>query len=57
MTGTGDQIAVYDVTLQYFDGSSWHTVTPEDFPAAGVDAVLPYPDGTGPAAGSSQYST
>lgn len=48
MTGTGDQIAVYDVTLQYFDGSSWHTVTPEDFPAAGVDAVLPYPDGTGP---------
>ena len=48
MTGAGENIAVFDVTLQYKDaGGVWHDVDPNDFPAEGVTAILPYPDGTG----------
>ena len=41
-----DQIAVYDVRLQYLEGGVWKDVDPDNFPADGVTAVLPYPDGT-----------
>lgn len=43
----GDQIAIYDVRLQYQDTDGiWKDVDPNSFPAGGVTAVLPYPDGT-----------
>ena len=41
-----DQIAVYDVRLQYLEGGVWKDVDPNNFPADGVTAVLPYPEGT-----------
>ena len=48
MSNVGENIAVFDVTLQYKDESgAWHAVDPNDFPAEGVTAILPYPDGTG----------
>jgi len=48
MSNVGENIAVFDVTLQYKDASgTWHTVDPDDFPTEGVTAILPYPDGTG----------
>ena len=48
MSNVGENIAVFDVTLQYKDESgTWHNVDPNDFPANGVTAILPYPDGTG----------
>ena len=48
MSNVGGNIAVFDVTLQYKDaGGTWHNVDPDDFPAEGVTAILPYPDGTG----------
>ena len=48
ISNVGEQIAVFDVTLQYKDGSgTWHNVDPDNFPADGVTAVLPYPAGTG----------
>ena len=48
MSNVGEQIAVFDVTLQYKDASGvWRNVDPNHFPAEGVTAVLPYPAGTG----------
>ncbi len=48
MSNVGEQIAVFDVTLQYKDASGvWLNVDPNHFPAEGVTAVLPYPAGTG----------
>ena len=48
MSNVGEQIAVFDVTLQYKDSSgTWHNVDPDNFPDGGVKAVLPYPAGTG----------
>ena len=48
MSSVGENIAVFDVTLQYKDESgAWHAVDPDDFPAGGVTVILPYPDGTG----------
>ncbi|USF26357.1 hypothetical protein N510_001285 [Firmicutes bacterium ASF500] len=48
MSNVGEQIAVFDVTLQYKDESGvWRNVDPNHFPAEGVTAVLPYPAGTG----------
>ena len=48
MSNLGEQIAVFDVTLQYRDDSgTWKNVEPNNFPAEGVTAVLPYPAGTG----------
>ena len=50
MSNVGGNIAVFDVTLQYKDESgTWHAVDPDDFPAEGVTAILPYPAGTGAA--------
>ena len=47
MSDVGENIAVFDVTLQYKDGDEWKDVDPENFPSEGVTAILPYPDGTG----------
>lgn len=48
LSNVGEQIAVFDVTLQYKDASGvWRNVDPNHFPAEGVTAVLPYPAGTG----------
>ncbi|MDE6455794.1 MAG: S-layer homology domain-containing protein, partial [Dysosmobacter sp.] len=48
MSNVGENIAVFDVTLQYKDASgTWHNVDPDHFPAEGVTAILPYPAGTG----------
>lgn len=48
MSNVGENIAVFDVTLQYRDESGvWHNVDPGNFPAEGVTAILPYPAGTG----------
>ena len=48
MSSVGENIAVFDVTLQYKDESgTWHNVDPNDFPKNGVTAILPYPDGAG----------
>ncbi len=39
--------AVYEVTiLTSIDGINWTPVTEENFPAKGVNVILPYPDGT-----------
>jgi len=39
--------AVYEVTiLTSIDGINWIPVTEENFPAKGVNVILPYPDGT-----------
>lgn len=48
ISGVGDQIVVYDVTLLYRENNSgpWMPVTPENFPTGGVSAVLEYPEGT-----------
>ena len=48
LSNVGEQIAVFDVTLQYKDSSGvWRNVDPDNFPTGGVTAVLPYPAGTG----------
>ena len=47
MSNAGEQIAVFDVTLQYNDNGTWRNVDPDNFPTGGVTAVLPYPAGTG----------
>ena len=50
MSNAGENIAVFDVTLQYKDeNGTWHNVESDHFPAEGVTAVLPYPAGTGAA--------
>ncbi len=44
-----EQIAVFDITLQYRDSEgNWHKVEPDKFPKEGVTTILPYPAGTGP---------
>ena len=39
-------MAFYDIALKYPDGSKWIPVDENNFPAEGVDVVLPYPNGT-----------
>lgn len=46
LTGRKDGVAFYDIALKYYDGSKWITVDETNFPAEGVDVVLPYPNGT-----------
>lgn len=46
LTGSKDGVAFYDIALKYYDGSKWITVDETNFPAEGVDVVLPYPNGT-----------
>ena len=47
LTGSSGNRAYYDIALKYYDGSYWVEVTDAaNFPANGVDVVLPYPDGT-----------
>lgn len=43
ISGVGDNLVVYNVRLVYEDGTG---VEPENFPAEGITAILPYPDGT-----------
>ena len=46
LTGRKDGVAFYDIALKYYDGSEWIPVNENNFPAEGVDVVLPYPNGT-----------
>ena len=46
LTGSKDGVAFYDIALKYYDGSKWIPVNENNFPAEGVDVVLPYPNGT-----------
>lgn len=46
LTGRKDGVAFYDIALKYYDGSKWIPVDETNFPAEGVDVVLPYPNGT-----------
>ena len=46
LTGRKDGVAFYDIALKYYNGSKWITVDETNFPAEGVDVVLPYPNGT-----------
>lgn len=46
LTGRKDGVAFYDIALKYYDGSKWIMVDETNFPAEGVDVVLPYPNGT-----------
>ena len=46
LTARADGQAHYDIELKYLKNGTWTTVTAADFPAAGVDVVLPYPAGT-----------
>ena len=46
LTGRKDGVAFYDIALKYYDGGKWITVNENNFPADGVDVVLPYPNGT-----------
>lgn len=48
LTGSADNQVFYDIALKYYDSetSAWVEVTAANFPAGGVDVVLPYPDGT-----------
>ena len=45
-TGSKDGMAFYDIELKYYDGTQWVDVNETNFPANGVDVVLPYPTGT-----------
>ena len=45
-TGSKDDMAFYDIALKYYDGTQWVDVNETNFPANGVDVVLPYPTGT-----------
>lgn len=45
-TGSKDGMAFYDIALKYYDGTQWVDVDETNFPANGVDVVLPYPTGT-----------
>ena len=50
ISNVGENIAVFDVTLQYKDDSGvWRDVDPDNFPDEDVTAILPYPAGTGAA--------
>ena len=46
LTGSKDGVAFYDIALKYYNGSEWISVNENNFPAEGVDVVLPYPNGT-----------
>lgn len=46
LTGRKDGVAFYDIALKYYNGSEWIPVNENNFPAEGVDVVLPYPNGT-----------
>lgn len=46
LTGRKDGVAFYDIAFKYHDGSKWIPVDENNFPAEGVDVVLPYPNGT-----------
>ena len=46
LTGRKDGVAFYDIALKYYDGGKWIPVNETNFPAKGVDVVLPYPNGT-----------
>lgn len=46
LTGRKDGVAFYDIALKYYDGGKWIPVDEKNFPAGGVDVVLPYPNGT-----------
>lgn len=46
LTGRKDGVAFYDIALKYYDGGKWIPVNENNFPAEGVDVVLPYPNGT-----------
>ena len=46
LTGRKDGVAFYDIALKYYDGGKWIPVDENNFPAKGVDVVLPYPNGT-----------
>lgn len=44
LTGRKDGVAFYDIALKYYDGGKWIPVNENNFPAEGVDVVLPYPN-------------
>ena len=46
LTGRKDGVAFYDIALKFYDGGKWIPVDENNFPAKGVDVVLPYPNGT-----------
>ena len=48
LTGRKDGTVFYDIALKYWDSSTsqWIPVTEDNFPANGVDVILPYPNGT-----------
>lgn len=46
LTGRKDGVAFYDIALKYYDSGKWIPVNETNFPAKGVDVVLPYPNGT-----------
>ena len=46
LTGSKDGVAFYDIALKCYNGSEWIPVNENNFPAEGVDVVLPYPNGT-----------
>lgn len=47
LSGASENIAYYDVRLQYLDeNGKWQDVDPQNFPEEGITALLPYPDGT-----------
>lgn len=46
LTGRKDGVAFYDIALKYYDSGKWIPVNETNFPAEGVDVVLPYPNGT-----------
>ena len=47
MTGTAENRAFYDIALRYKNAEgNWVEVDEANFPAGGVEVVLPYPNGT-----------
>ncbi len=47
MTGTAENRAFYDIALRYKNAEgNWVEVNEANFPAGGVEVVLPYPNGT-----------
>lgn len=48
LTGSSETRAYYDITLKYWDDqtNAWVEVSEANFPAEGVDVVIPYPAGT-----------
>lgn len=43
---SAENMAFYDVRLQFWNGSEWIDATEENFPAEGMNVTLPYPEGT-----------